>query len=896
MGGVSRIEPRPILGYNSRVAVSQNPATVGIHVVRLPRFEATLFREGSNSMAAKYPGSKLKSYSPMAIVNAPPVQRGHLLRRFWLPAVLLLALAAGGLTGIVAAYQLNYSRAANEVAALATYRPSVVTRVYADDGETVIGEFAIEKRIPLKYDEIPPLMRNAILAVEDARFYDHVGIDPVRIIGAAWKNVTTDKIEGGSTLTQQLAKNLFLSKEQTYKRKVNEWAVALQIERYYTKNQIMELYANHIFLGANAYGVEAGSETYFGKQAKDMTIGEAALLAGVPKAPSEYSPTTNPAKAKERRDLVLDLMAKHGFATTAEVEAAKAKPIQLADTAYSQSQPKSGPFDYPVESIRQELEDKYTTRVAQGGLSVYTTINVDAQKKAYEVVRSGLRRYDKSRGWRSSYKLIPTANNGQPTQQEINNYKDPDWYGNDYQEGRYLSGLVTKVDHAKNEATIRFGNFTATVGPADMGWSGRQPKAELKPGYLSEFHIKEVDKKSRRLKVELSQIPAVGGAMMTINAKNGEVVTMIGGYDFYTASKFNNATQAYRQTGSCFKPFVYTAAVEWGMTPETSVSGAPISIGGWNPHNYDGSLGNGDLPLKTALAKSMNVPAVHLLQTVGIQTGSQMVRRFGIKVPMAPYLSSALGATEVPLDQMVSAYSAFPNKGIRVEPHLVRRVLDRDGAVLEEWEKTTYKVMNEYVALTMVQMMRGVVESGTATGARAIGVPVAGKTGTVNDHTDVWFIGFTPTYVTGVWMGYPGKKKDLGSGMTGGVGALPFFVDFMKDFLKDKPKENFDKAPSMPEDMKELFRQRQRELAAERAQFKIAEEDKGDETTTPDPHAEPKLEQMTLPPPPKVDEAPPEPKAAPVTPREETPPPPPATRPREADPAKKKGKKGEDEP
>ncbi len=415
--------------------------------------------------------------------------------------------------------------------------------------------------------------------------------------------------------------------------------------------------------------------------------------------------------------------------------------------------------------------------------------------------------------------------------------------------------MITKVDRAKNEATVRFGNYTATVGVADMGWSKRQPKDELKPGYLAEFHIKEVDQKSRRLKVELSQVPAVAGAMMTLNAKTGEMVTMIGGYDFYSASKFNNATQAYRQTGSCFKPFVYTAAVEWGMTPDTTVSGAPITIGSWTPHNYDGSLGNGDLPLKTALAKSMNVPAVHLLQTVGIQTGAQMVRRFGIKVPMAPYLPSALGATEVPLDQMVSAYSAFPNKGIRVEPHLIRRVLDRDGAVLEEWEKTTYKVMNEYVALTMVSMMRGVVTSGTATAAGSLGVPVAGKTGTVNDHTDVWFIGYTPTYVTGVWMGYPGKKKPLGNEMTGGVGALPFFIDFMKDFLKDKPKEDFPKAPTMPEDMKELFRQRQRELAAERAQFAGDEEkDEDEELTLPAANTEPKLEQMTLPPPPKAEE------------------------------------------
>src|SRR6266852_4121370 len=315
-------------------------------------------------MSAKHPGSRLKSYSPQAIVNAPAGERKHILRRFWFPAVILLALAAGGLTGIIAAYQLNYSQAASEVAALATYRPSVVTRIYADDGQTVIGEFALEKRIPLKYEEIPANMKNAILAVEDARFYEHIGIDPIRIVGATWKNLTSDKVEGGSTLTQQLAKNLFLTREQTLKRKMNEWVLALQIERYYTKNQIMELYANHIFLGANAYGVEAGAETYFGKQAKDLTLDEAALLAGVPKAPGEYSPILHPDKAKERRDLVLDLMAKNGFASQSEVDAAKTKPLHLADSAYYQPPQALEPaFDYPVEYIRQDLEDKYTTRV-----------------------------------------------------------------------------------------------------------------------------------------------------------------------------------------------------------------------------------------------------------------------------------------------------------------------------------------------------------------------------------------------------------------------------------------------------------------------------------------------------------------------------------------------------
>jgi len=826
---------------------------------------------------------------------------GNVLQRLWFPAVLMLALAAGGLTGIVAAYQLNYSRAASEVAALATYRPSVVTRVYADDGKTVIGEFALEKRIPLKYDEIPPVMRNAILAIEDARFFDHMGIDPIRIVGAGIKNVTTGSREGGSTLTQQLAKNLFLSKEQTLKRKFNEWLIALEIERYYTKQQILEMYANHMFVGANSYGVEAGAETYFGKQAKDLTLVEAALLAGIFKAPSEYSPTSHPQSAKDRRNIVLDQMAKYGFASQSEVDAAKGKPVDLADTAYYQGQQRSSAFNYPVEYIRGDLEDRYTTRVAQTGLAVYSTINIAAQKKAYEVMRSGLRRYDKGHGgWRSSYEAIPAAaNNGVPTPQELASFKYPDWYRNEYAQGRYLRGLVMKVDSGRDEATVRFGNYTATVTAADTGWGKRAPRTEFKPGYLAEFEIKEVDKKAHHLKVELVQVPAVQGSMMTLNAKTGEIVTMIGGYDFLT-NKFNNAFQAYRQTGSAFKPFVYTAAIEWGMTPDTTVSGAAININGWQPHNYDGSLSCGDMPLKTALAHSMNIPAVHLLQTVGIQTGAQMVRRFGIKVPMAPYLPSALGATEVPLDQMVSAYSTFPNKGVRVEPHMVRRVLDRDGAVLEEWEKTTYKVVSEYVALTMVGMMRGVVQGGTASAAQVLGVPLAGKTGTVNDHTDVWFIGYTPTYVTGVWMGYPGRKKPLGNEMTGAAGALPYFIDFMRDFLKDKPKEDFPKAGSMPEDMKEMYKQRQRELQLERAQMTAdSDESKTDESKNPSAITEPRLEDKTLPPAPKTD-AVPEPRVNTETPKETKPAVPAATpaqtRPREAEPAKKKGKKGDDGP
>ncbi|MBD0373614.1 MAG: PBP1A family penicillin-binding protein [Pyrinomonadaceae bacterium] len=852
-------------------------------------------------MASKNPGAP----KPRATAAVPPARRRHFLRRFWLPAVLLLALTAGGLTGVVIAYELNYSQAANEVASLATYRPSVVTRVYADDGETVIGEFALEKRIPLKYEEIPPNVKNAILAIEDTRFYDHVGIDPIRIVGAVVKNITTGSREGGSTLTQQLTKNLFLSKEQTLSRKVNEWLIALQIERYYTKNQIMEMYVNHIFLGANSYGIEAGAETFFGKQAKDLTLEEAALLAGIPKAPGQYSPTVNMQAAKERRDLVLEQMAKNGFASQSEVDKAKAKPIVLANTVYYQGQSRSTAFDYPVEEIRQYLEDKYTTRVAQGGLQVYTSINAHAQEKAMEVLRAGLREYDRTHaGWRGAYANI--GNGETVTPQMLQNFKHQDWYGNEYKLGEHYMGLVMKVDTAKSEAQVRFGDYMATVTDKDMGWSHRSVRTEFKVGDLFHFAIKNIDDKNRRLQVELSQVPGVQGAMMTLNAKTGEIMAMAGGYDF-TLSKFNNATQAYRQTGSAFKPYIYTAAIEWGMTPDSTVSGAPIKVGDWIPHNYDGSTSNGDVPMKIALAKSLNIPAVHLLQTVGIQTGAQMVRRFGITVPMAPYLPSALGATEVPLNQMVSAYSAFPNKGVRVEPHMIRRVLDRDGNVLEEWEKTTYKVTSEYVALTMVSMMRGVVDAGTATGAKVLGVPLAGKTGTVNDHTDVWFLGYTPTYVTGVWMGYPGRKKPLGNDMTGGHGALPFFVAFMKDFLKDKPKEDFPKPPAVPEDMKELNKQRKNEMSEDKlaqAMARASAKRDASESTT-NSNTEPKLEQVTLPPAPKTDDtstgaakpaADTTPKKTePPPPRTETPSTPSTSRPREVEP-KKKGKKGSDEP
>ncbi len=759
----------------------------------------------------------------MKIIRTTEVESIHAKKRgfwkfIWLPTALLLALVAGGLTGILTSYYLNNSRYATEVSALATYRPPQVTTIYADDGETVLAEFALEKRIPIKEQDIPKNVENALVAVEDYRFYDHIGIDPYRIAGVIFKNITSGKTEGASTITQQLAKNLFLYRDQTYTRKVNEWMVALQIERLYTKRQILEMYMNYVFLGAGSYGFEAGSRTYFAKPLKDLNLEEAALLAAIPKSP-EYSPTRNMDKAKERRDIVLEQMGKYypDIYSKAEIDAAQAKPIKLADTAYYQSLPKSTAWDYPVEEVRQYLEEKYTTRVAQGGLQVYTTINVEAQKLATKAVREGLRSYDKSQRWRSEYQNILLGENNQPitdqkdTQRKIDSFKHADWYGDEYEKGEFIKGLIVKVDAAKDEATIRFGRYKAIVTAKEMGRSGKKPKDELKIGYLAEFEVKEVDEDAQTLQVTLTQVPEVQASILSLNAHSGEIVAMVGGYDYYT-SKFNNATQGLRQTGSSYKPFIYTAAVEWGITPETMVSGAPIKRGDWMPHNYDGSLSHPNVPMKTALAKSYNLAAVHLLDQVGIQTGAQMVRRFGITNPMSPSLPSALGASEVSLIEMVSAYSTFPNKGLRVEPHLIRKVMNRDGSLLEEWKGTTSRVTSEYVAGTMVEMMQGVTgPGGTAPGASAIGHPVAGKTGTVNDQTDVWFLGYTPTYVTGVWMGNPLRKESLGAGMTGGRGALPYFNAFMIPFMKDKPEDSFFKTPAMPAEIKALTEQRKRE-------------------------------------------------------------------------------------
>jgi len=741
-------------------------------------------------------------------------QLEEFFRRATFLALIILALIAGGLTGLVLAYQASFTSFAAEVESLADYRPSEVTMVYADDGKTVIGELSLERRIPLAYEEIPDLMKKAILAIEDTRFDEHVGIDPVRLVGAAIGNLLHNRRpQGASTLTQQLALNLFLKRERSYVRKLREAMYALQIERYYTKEQIMTLYCNQIFLGGGAYGVEAAANYYFSKPVKDLKLEEFATLAALPKAPQQYSPVLHPKAARDRRNVVLQAMADAGYITPAEAEAAKKRPLELnVDDARVKND--KSPYAYFVEEVRQELQRTLVEKHSQdamdvyrAGLSVYTTLDAQAQQWATEAVRKGVRMYDHRHGWRGGLYNVIESDGAQ-----LDSYRHPSWTVSTPKAGDVLLGLVKDV---KDSGTmVSFGQYAAVVTPKETQWTGRPPSKLFKRGDLAEFLVEGVDEGRKALTVKLDQEPEVQGALLLLEPKTGEIKAMVGGYDFATA-KFNHATQANRQTGSAFKPFVYTTAIEQGLRPDDIVDDAPFRRGNWEPHNYDNKY-MGALPLRKALALSRNIPAVRVLDEVGVSNAAQLVRRMGLPNPMAPFLPSALGATEEPLLAMVSAYSTFPNGGVRVEPIRIRRVVDRDGRVLDGAKPKSFKVLSEYVAAQMVDLMRGTVEFGTAVRAKSLGRELAGKTGTVNDFTDAWFIGYTPSIACGTWIGFD-EKRSLGKGESGATAALPFWIDFMEKYLKEKPKEKFGPIPELPDELKEVQVARVKEHAAERA-------------------------------------------------------------------------------
>src|ERR1700723_2830864 len=690
--------------------------------------------------------------------------------------LLMCAIALGAAMGLLFVYSSDLP----EIRALQDYRPNVVTELYADDGQS-IGTFALQRRILVTYQQIPKVLKDAVLTTEDQHFEEHWGVDIPRVLEAAWHDIAKHRLaEGASTLTMELAGGLFLNRsDRSAQRKVQETLLAIQIERHYTKEQIFTMYSNQIYLGSGNYGFEAASEYYFSTPIEKLTLSQAATLAAIIRGPI-YAPVNHPERAKARRNLVLSLMEHERKITHAQAEAAAAEPLglRLAST-------RNDLAPYFIEEVREYLEHTYgTAAVHEQGLRVYTTLNIAMQRAADAAVRDGLHSYDRRHGWRGKLPNILEQNLG-----PLETYQDEDWK-NTPRNGAYVNGLATAVE--PTFATLKIGTYHAMLTPADFAWTGiKSPKQLLTVGDLVCVSVKEVS--GLTVRAQLEQVPAAQAALLAIDNATGEIKAMVGGYDF-EASKFDRATQASRQTGSSFKVYVYADALQMGMNPFDTVVDEPVTFrsGGQNysPKNYDEKF-EGRITLRRALADSRNVPAVRLLDHVGVQNVIELARKFGITSPLPPYLPLALGAADLTLMEHTSAFTVFPDDGIHIEPHYIRRVTSYDGAVLEEPRPKVNDVIPPDVARTMVAMLEEVVQFGTGVRAKELGRPSAGKTGTTNDFTDAWYIGFTPQITAGVWVGNDDKRISLGKKETGARAALPIWLEFMQQGMQSQPVENF---------------------------------------------------------------------------------------------------------
>ena len=714
------------------------------------------------------------------MLSLPPITlrlRGwKLIDRVALAFLLLCSIALGAGCGLLFVYASDLP----EIRALETYRPNVVTEIYADDGQ-MVASFALQRRILMTYEQCPKLLYNAVTSIEDQHFEDHWGIDFPRIAGAAYRNLLKGrKAEGASTITMQLAGNLFLDRsDRSFRRKMQEMLLSLQIERRYTKPQIFTMYSNQVYLAHGNYGFAAASQFYFGKPVTDLKLQEAALLAGMVRGPI-YSPLNDPQRALLRRNLVLRRMQEEGKITLAEETAAKKTPLGL-HIQY----PRNDLAPYFFEEIRKYLESTYGTEaVHERGLRVYTTLNIAMQRAANLAARDGLHAYDRRHGWRGGLPNILKDNLG-----TLDSYEDDDWR-HSIEKGSYVTGLVMAVD--EKYATIKIGTYRAVISSADFAWTGRKKPSELlKVGDLAQFSIQELRESTAR--VQLEQQPAPQAAMVAIDNPTGEIKALVGGYSFED-SKFNRATQAVRQVGSSFKIYVYADAIAKGSTPFDTILDAPFTTvsGGqpYSPRNYDEKF-EGNITLRRALAGSRNVPAVKLAEKIGINSVVETARKFGITTPLPPYLPLALGAADMKLIEHVSAFTVFPDEGIRIDPHMIRRVTSYDGALLEEAHPGIHEVVSPEVAHTMTAMLEEVVQFGTGIAAKALKRPAAGKTGTTQDYTDAWFIGFTPQITAGVWVGFDDKQISLGKKETGARAALPIWLEFMQNGLAGMPALDF---------------------------------------------------------------------------------------------------------
>jgi penicillin-binding protein 1A len=714
------------------------------------------------------------------MLSLPPITlrlRGwKLIDRVALAFLLLCAIGLGAACGLLFVYASDLP----EIRALETYRPDVVTEVYADDGQ-LAGSFAIQRRILMTYEQCPKVLYNAVTAIEDQHFEEHWGIDFPRMFTAALRHLTKGRRAGGaSTITMQLAGNLFLDRSDiSLRRKAQETLLALQIERRYTKPQIFTMYANQVYLAHGNYGFAAAAQYYFGKPVTDLKLPEAALLAGMVNGP-KFSPLYNPEAALVRRNLVLHRLEEEGKITPSEEMAAKKAPLGL-HVQY----PRNDLAPYFFEEIRKYLEATYGTEaVHERGLRVYTTLNISLQRIANQSLRDGLHAYERRHGWKGNLPNVLRDNLG-----KLDAYEDDDWR-HAMEKGSYVTGLVLSIE--EKNAIIKIGPYRAILSPGDFAWTGRKKPADLmKVGDLAQFSIQEL--RDNTVRVQLEQQPGPQGALLAIDNATGEIKAMVGGYSFED-SKFNRATQAVRQVGSSFKVYVYADALEKGSTPFDTIVDSPFTTisGGqpYSPHNYDEKF-EGTITLRRALAGSRNVPAVKLAEKVGINTVVDMAKRFGISTPMPPYLPLALGAADMKLVEHVSAFTVFPNDGIRIDPHMIRRVASYDGALLEEAHPEVHDVLSPEVARTMTAMLEEVIQFGTGIQARSLGRPAAGKTGTTQDYTDAWFVGFTPNITAGVWVGFDDKQISLGKKETGARAALPIWLEFMQGAVAGTPAVDF---------------------------------------------------------------------------------------------------------
>jgi penicillin-binding protein 1A len=716
----------------------------------------------------------------------------RIARRAILVALFFVAAALGSLSGVLFAYGNDLP----EISRLDDYQPSTITRLLGRDGQ-VVAQFATERRVVVQYEDIAPTLRQAIIAKEDADFAQHFGLSITRIVVAGVKDMlysaTKGKLGqrgGASTITQQLARDLFLrqymrngvfvrSGLEGLERKVKEWLVAIELERRYTKREILTFYANQINLGHGAYGVEAASRMYFSKSARDVNIEEAATLAAIIQTPSRLSPFVNLERNRTWRNFVIRRMAAEGYITQAEADEAQKRPVTLK----GQPVPDQSNAPYFAEEIRKKLEAQYgAADLYEAGLTVQTTLDSHLQAAANRALDRGLRRLDK-RHSRYRGPLRNVIADGEP----LETFSSDTWT-KPIAAGDIVQALVVGVPTAATGPTrVRIGAHEAEIAAKSLAWTRTPPPALLKVGDLIEVEVRSIDKAGALRDLSLEQTPLVQGAVVAIDNRTGQIRAMVGGFSF-ARSKFNRATQANRQVGSLFKPIVFTAAIDHGYTAASVFVDEPVAYPAgpgqpdYSPLNYDRKY-EGPVTLRRALEQSRNIPAVKAMAEIGPEEVVSYARRFGLRGRYAPYLSMALGAGEATLLEMTSAYSLFPNQGVRMEPYSVISITDRDGNLLEETRPQPREAIRADTAFIMTNVMRGVVEHGTAASAASLKWPLAGKTGTMDEYTDAWFIGFDPSITIGVWVGYD-EKKPLGSAETGGAAALPIWIDVMRAYLE----------------------------------------------------------------------------------------------------------------